>query len=192
MGRLAPEQKSAAPESVECAGSSRGTAFAEAGGALLGELESSLQSSQRALLARDLAGIEQHTGEQIRLRRALEILWSQNLPQASDPMPFDSMLNDPMPYARAGASELRLAQMRVLHLGRVQAALLARAQRRARMLSHLFAGPGASYAPPACHWADERGAWPSAGRGRTRTGQEESGPERSQPENPEERHRCRV
>jgi hypothetical protein len=194
MGRLAPEQKSAAPESVECAGSSRGTAFAEAGGALLGELESSLQSSQRALLARDLAGIEQHTGEQIRLRRALEILWSKNLPQASDPMPFDSMLNDPMPYARAGASELRLAQMRVLHLGRVQAALLARAQRRARMLSHLFAGPGASYAPPACHWADERGAWPSAGRGRTRTGQEESGPEkeRSQPENPEERHRCRV
>jgi hypothetical protein len=185
----APEQKVAEPT-----GGNGGAAFAEASVGLLRKLAGSLQSSQRALLSRDLAGIEQHTGEQIRLRRALEILWSQNLPQASDPMPFDSMLNDPTPYARAGASELRLAQMRVLHLGRIQAALLTRAQRRARMLSHLFAGPGANYTPPAYNWLAERGAWSRAGRGRTRTGQEESGPEkeRSQPENPEERHRCRV
>ena len=154
MGRLAPEPKSSEPESVEGAASSGGAAFAQAGGVLLGELESSLQASQHDLLSRNLAGIEQRTGEQIRLRRALKILWSRNPLQSSDPMPFD----------RAGAAKLLLTQLRVLHLGRVQAALLMRAQRRSRMLSHVLAGPGAGYAAPAVDRALPSPAWSSAGR----------------------------
>ena len=100
------------------------------GRALLTELEASLQASQRALLAHDLASLEHRTGEQIRLRRALEIFGTPDgAPLAESDLPH----------------ELRAAQKRVLHLGRVQLALLGRAQRWLRTLSHLMAGPGASY-----------------------------------------------
>jgi hypothetical protein len=47
----------------------------------LGQLEDSLTASQEALLARDLGGLERWTREQIRLRRALEILWAGKDPQ---------------------------------------------------------------------------------------------------------------
>ena len=94
------------------------------------ELEASLLSSQEALLARDLAGVEQGTREQVRLQRAFEIL-----------RPWD---------AAQTSSELRATAMRILHLGRVQAALLDRAQRSLRMISNLLAGPEASYGPPLC------------------------------------------
>jgi len=94
------------------------------------ELEAGLHSSQKALLARDMAGVEQGTREQIRLRRALEIL-------------------APWEAART-SSELRTTAMRILHLGRVQAALLDRARRWSRMISNLLAGPEASYGRPLC------------------------------------------
>jgi hypothetical protein len=98
---------------------------------LLVELETSLQASQQALLSHDVALLEQHTCEQIRLQHSLEILRSRDA------------THDP-----AFVVEIRAAQMRVLHLGRVQAALLVRAQRWQSMLSNLLAGSETSYVPP--------------------------------------------
>jgi hypothetical protein len=120
------------------------TRTALASSLLLGELEASLQASQRALLARDLAGLEERTGEQIRLRRSLEIVWSRAAAPGSDPAPCNSA-------------------PRVLHLGRVQAALLARAESWLTMVSHLLAGPTANYAPPRGNPPPQYTARPSAG-----------------------------
>jgi hypothetical protein len=100
------------------------------------ELEASLLSSQKALLARDLAGVEQGTLEQMCLRRALEILRPWDGARTSD--------------SEQPSSELRATAMRILHLGRVQGALLDRAQRSLRMISNLLAGPEANYGPPLC------------------------------------------
>lgn len=113
-------------------------AMAWSAGALLAELECSLEAGQRALLSRDLAGLERATSEQIGLHRSLQALGSQNGAPKNDATPLDPAL----------AAGLRAAQWRVLYLGRVQAALLTRAQRSLRMLSNLLAGPGASYAAP--------------------------------------------
>jgi hypothetical protein len=126
------------------------TRTALASSLLLGELEASLQASQRALLSRDVARLEERTGEQIRLRRSLEIVWSRAAAPGSDAAP-------------AVAGELGTAQRRVLHLGRVQVALLARAERWLSMVSHLLAGPTANYAPPRGNPPPQYRAWPSAG-----------------------------
>jgi hypothetical protein len=109
----------------------RAAEITQAGKLFLFELEASLQASQRALLSHDVALLEQHICEQIRLQSSLEVLWSRD---ATRDLVF--------------AAEMRAAQIRVLHLGRVQAALLVRAQRWQSMLSNLLAGPEASYAPP--------------------------------------------
>src|SRR5580658_1042792 len=170
---LAREQKATESESGERAGS--GSANLQASLLLLDELEASLQAGQRALLSHDVTGLEQQTAEQVRLRGSLQALWSQaklsSLP-ASDSKPFD----------RAWGAELGLAQMRVLQLGRVQAALLARAQRSLRMLSHLLAGPGAGYAHPfpACN---QGAAWTPAGGGAAGRGQERPSWEKIRSEN---------
>jgi hypothetical protein len=149
--------------STETAGNSAAT-LAEASAAFLGELESSLLSSQRALLARDLASLEQATREQKRLRRALEILWTSG-PTVPDVTTHDSTTHDSATHDSAThdwsmhdsaaaldlrsspalAAELRAAQLRVLHLARVQAALLAREGRWLTTLANLMAGPEAGY-----------------------------------------------
>src|SRR5579863_6484663 len=85
--------------------------IASANRALLAELEASLQASQRALLAHDLASLEHSTGEQIRLVRALEIFGTPyGAPLAGSEFSHSSP---------QFADELRAAQKRVLHLGRV-------------------------------------------------------------------------
>jgi hypothetical protein len=112
--------------------------------ALLLELEMSLYASQKALLSGDVARLEQSTRQQIGLRRALKILWPENGAGS-----YDMHCDPPL------ASELRMAQMRVLHLGRVQAALLRREQRWLRTLSNLLAGPETNYLPPAL----DRAGW---------------------------------
>jgi hypothetical protein len=129
-----PCHNSAAPLSVEPDPRTAGREIAQAWLSLLAELEASLQASQRALLDRDVACLEQSSGEQIRLLHALEIFWP-------------SPRNDPAQDDSALAAELRAAQMRVLHLGRVQAALLARAQRWLRTIENLLAGPATNYTP---------------------------------------------
>ena len=154
----------------------RGNAeIAQASRALLGELEASLQASQSALLAHDVARLEECTCEQIGLQRSLEILW-----EAAHPPGSDAAQHDLAQYDLRLSAELRAAQIRVLRLGRVQAALLSRAQRWLRMVSNLLAGPEVSYAPLTAQYP----AWPptsSGPRDNTRTRQQE-----------EERDPCRA
>jgi hypothetical protein len=119
-----------------------GAAIAHAAGALLAELECSLEVSQRALLCHDLEGLERATCEQIGLRRSLEILESEHRASDGAAPQIDPEID---PGVTAG---LRAARWRVLYLGRVQAALLRRAQRSLRIVSHRLAGPEASYAAP--------------------------------------------
>jgi hypothetical protein len=113
---------------------------AQGAAALLEELASSLEASQKAVLSGDLRSLQQETREQARLHRALQILWNSGRPIATVP-------------------QLRARQQRVLDLGRVLQALLARRQRWLRTLAHLAAGPGAIYGPPS----------PAAGNARQET-----------------------
>jgi hypothetical protein len=110
--------------------------------ALLRDLEASLEATQKAVLARDLSGLERSTGEQLRLQRALAILWAE-----SGTHPKASLATWLQGCAPQLAAELRAAEMRVLYLGRVQAGLLVRAQRSLRMIAHLLAGPESNYSP---------------------------------------------
>ena len=102
---------------------------------LLGDLEASLKAAQQELLARNLPGIEQRTRELLRLQRGLLSRWTQ-VPQhcqhesASETAPI---------------GELREAAGRVLEQGRIQAALLARAQRSLKMIVNLLAGIAPTY-----------------------------------------------
>jgi hypothetical protein len=104
--------------------------------ARLAELEASLQVSQRALLSRDISSLEKRTLEQRRLHEALAILSVPRLPQGSSPA--TTLL----------AAELLAAETRVLQLGRIQAALLDRAQRWLRTVVNLLAGVEKAYSPP--------------------------------------------
>jgi len=88
-------------------------------------LETSLQSSQRALLDRDLERLETLTAEQRRLVRVLQA----TVPGETSPV----------------GTALRCAQLRVQSLARIQQVLLERAQRSLQVLSNLMAGPQAPY-----------------------------------------------
>jgi hypothetical protein len=111
---------------------------AQAGVELLQALAASLEGSMNALLARDLGGLEQATREQARLQREFEILGRLTGPGHAGEGFKPSLVSD----------EFRAAGKRVIHLGRVQLALLARGERWLRTLARLAAGPGASYGPP--------------------------------------------
>jgi hypothetical protein len=92
--------------------------------ALLADLESSLRSTEQAILARDVAGLERATDEQANLHRRLVLLPVHG-------SPFSAAVME--------------AQRRVLQLGQVESALLERAQQRLRMLANWLAGPEAEY-----------------------------------------------
>jgi hypothetical protein len=110
--------------------------------ALLSELETSLEVLQRALLSRDLAGIERATQAQIRCQRALAVLWAAgNDPSADDRATEFRDAKRPLSLP----AELQAALVRVLHLGRVQSALLVRARRSLVMTANLLSSPQTSY-----------------------------------------------
>jgi hypothetical protein len=123
----------------------RGNELAVASLAILRELEASLAASQKALLARDLEGITQGTREQVRLQRALGILWGKSMSADEIGAPETALATQ---YG-SEPDEFVAAAQRVLYLGRVQAALLARSQQTLKMISYLVAGPNATYEPPA-------------------------------------------
>jgi hypothetical protein len=106
--------------------------------ALFDELRGSLETSTKAVLQRDLAALEQATGDQRLLLLRLRAL----LPA---PQPANSALPEQPPSILR--NELCDAGHRVLQLARVQAALLKRARRFATVLSNLLASPQRSYAP---------------------------------------------
>ena len=92
---------------------------------VLARLEDSLLTSQPALLGRDLGSFEEQTSVQTELCRRLAAC-------------LRHLVSDKW--------DARTASLRVLYLSQVQLALLRRAQRSARMLSHLMASPESGYA----------------------------------------------
>jgi len=100
---------------------------------LFAELEASLRCSLKAVLTRNIATLMQLTEEQGCLVKRLEAL----IPPAGSPE--DTGFNQ----ALASASQ------QVLHLGRVQMALLRRAQRSLRTASNVVAGRQAAYSAQA-------------------------------------------
>ena len=115
--------------------------------ALMNALEASLHRSRKALLALDLAGVERGTIEQTGLiRECGEILWSE--------VPIDLSAGTNKLEGQQKEllkKELGLCQQRILEAGRLQAALLARAQSKLRVLANMLAGPSVIYSPPVVH-----------------------------------------
>jgi len=99
---------------------------------LLQDLEASLNGSRRALLALDLAAIEQGTREQVGLVLEMQRLCERTLRSETAPQ-------------QEIAEEIRRSEEAVLQAARVQAALLARAQRKLRILANMLAGPSLNY-----------------------------------------------
>jgi hypothetical protein len=132
---------------------------------LLRELEASLGGSRQALLALDLAGIEQGTCEQVALVREL-----QKFPEMRMPRPrlgqtgerreggTQETGSEVPTWSRETAEDVRRCEEAVLQAARVQAALLARARRKLRILANMLAGPSLNYS---CLFAKTNGAAPS-------------------------------
>lgn len=111
--------------------------------ALMAELENAFGALQNALFSRNLEGLGQATRKLARCREKLSIL-SNHANSRRD----DSQGNATGPSEETIA-ELRAAQMRILQLGRVQAALLGRAQRSLATLANILAGSEIIYGQPA-------------------------------------------
>jgi len=110
---------------------------------LVTELEASLLTSQKALLTRNVARLEECTREQAYLRSELQVFASANGgAQANGPRGQNQDQED-----ENEAAALRAAHARVLHLARVQLVLLDRARQSLKIISHLVAGYEAGYAP---------------------------------------------
>jgi len=132
---------------------------------LLRDLEASLGGSRQALLALDLAGIEQGTREQVGLVREL-----QKYPEMRMPRPRLGQTGkrreggtqetgaEVPTWSREMAEDVRRCEEAVLQAARVQAALLARARRKLRILANMLAGPSLNYS---CLFAKTNGAAPS-------------------------------
>ncbi len=120
--------------------------------ALLCELEASLEGSRKALLALDLAAIERGTREQEGLLGEFDVALRQGMKgaaQALEPEP------EPEPEPE---EELRRSGNRILEAARLQAALLARAQCKLRVLANMLAEPSVTYGPlRACKGKPARG-----------------------------------
>jgi hypothetical protein len=113
--------------------------------ALLRELESSLEASQRALLECDLAGIEQGAQEQMRLTAQLPpLLFASRSKQSASIEPGQPKAGA---SASRGPAELHAAANRILALVRVHMLLLGRSQQDLSVLLNLIAGTAASYGP---------------------------------------------
>jgi hypothetical protein len=106
--------------------------------ALLRHLEISLKSSHQAVLSRDIARLEWLTDEQRSLLYQFSFLYGrdQNQPGVASAITEDLSLS----------ARIRQAQAQVLYLGRVQSALLNRAQQRLRAVSNRCAGTQTTYA----------------------------------------------
>ncbi|MFZ0774294.1 MAG: hypothetical protein WCA49_23760 [Candidatus Sulfotelmatobacter sp.] len=101
--------------------------------ALTRDLQASLSASHKALLALDLRGIERGTSEQVGLSRKL----AEDLRRGRVSPAREKRL----------AEELRQSEREVWQAARLQAALLARAQCKLRVLSNMLADPSVNYGP---------------------------------------------
>lgn len=115
---------------------------------LIGGLEASLQSSRKALLALDLAGIERETCEQVRSIRKLEDVLARSMAppvRGSCATRDGALVSSRIPPELE--EELRRSCHRVLEAARLQAALLARARTKLRVLANMLAGQSVTYGP---------------------------------------------
>jgi hypothetical protein len=130
--------------------------------ALLGELQASLESSQTALLALNVAGTEQGTREQMRLRLAFETLIFAEFTYPQTGLPGEPWHGEESQKRELSKEEfpdelrsctpelsrrLRAAAERTRELARVQAALLRKSQQFLCVLTNWMAGPGTVYGP---------------------------------------------
>jgi hypothetical protein len=141
---------SIAARSIPCSAREPARALMAARIGLMAAMEASLQISRKAVLALDLAQIERQTDEQADLvRRLAELLRPGALAETCDSDAFD----EARPAAFVSKSrlederELRRKADRIMEPARLQAALLARAQRKLRVLAALLAGPVLTYGP---------------------------------------------
>jgi hypothetical protein len=133
---------------------SRASELSAASLGILQEMAASLVASCQALLTRNLEAMENGIEQQQRLQRALAILWkadtlwdfaTTNRPTPRQKTPCEAFL---LPTDLRGDTQLLNSVAHVLHLGRVQKALLVRAQQSLRMIGYLAAGAQANYQPP--------------------------------------------
>jgi hypothetical protein len=115
--------------------------------ALMRELEDSLRSSQTALLARDAAGTERCSREQVRLWQLLKALTGNPGSPAIISASRESRCESP-PSAAELAELLCATAIRVQHLARVQLALLRRSHQFLNVLANWMADPETPYCPP--------------------------------------------
>jgi len=130
---------------------------------LLRDLEASLGGSRQALLELDLAGIKQGTREQVGLVRELQKFPEMRMPRLGrtgdrrEGGTQETGAEVPT-WSRETAEDVRRCEEAVLQAARVQAALLARARRKLRILANMLAGPSLNYS---CLFAKTNGAAPS-------------------------------
>jgi hypothetical protein len=116
---------------------------------LMRELEASLHASRKALLALDLAGIEGETREQGRLMGQLEAVLPPGLaPRARGQQPAEDLERVWSAHGPELEEEFRRGCKRILEATRLQAALLARARSKLRVLANMLAGQSVIYGPP--------------------------------------------
>jgi hypothetical protein len=104
--------------------------------ARLRNIEGCLRAMESALVSRNLELLENATARLTRCHAELE-----TVPPIAG--------SGAAPDSTSGTRRLREAQWRILHLGRVLAALLVRRQRALAAIANLLAGRSASYGPPA-------------------------------------------
>jgi hypothetical protein len=109
--------------------------------ALLTEIEDCLRAIENALIIRNFEHLDEATARLARYRAELK-----KMPPIVD--------SEPAIHPTRGVRQLREMQLRVLHRGRVEAALLARMLRSLAAISNLLAIPRASYSPR------RTGPWP--------------------------------
>ena len=117
-------------------------------------LEASLRRSREALLALDLAGIEAGTREQVSLFREFDALLRRSLAAVAATRTTETTSSGLRAQPEL-EEELRRSRDRILDALRLQAALLARAQSKLRILANMLAGPTVPYYGPSL--AGDRG-----------------------------------
>jgi hypothetical protein len=110
----------------------------------MSEMETSLAGSRKALGALDLAGIEQGTSDQTGLIANFGKAFCQRCLEGGT----HGDRHDSTAASDEIVRELRQSQSRLLQAARLQAALLARVQRKTRVLANLLTGTDGFYSPP--------------------------------------------
>lgn len=128
-----------------------GDEFLSARLAVIAALEASLQRSRKALLAMDLDGIERGTREQAALLQELKAAERRAMAQTAgdETQSGEREQEDDQAFLHQRTSkrieELRRSENRLREASLLQAALLARARHKLRVLGNMLAGSSATY-----------------------------------------------